>query len=250
MAIEKITLPNGEVYSLNEWVHWPQFSTFEAEGAVGAATDPLGLGNGVSVNVDMFTYQVSQQVPRAGAIAARQATTSDTNQVVGSRMNYDEAFLCYSATYEVFALDTDAQPDGRGTELPTVPGHFQGAGPAFIGSTLRRLQRDCLFELRVGAGISKPQIRAPFSYFGQGIGATAFGPGDEIVAPPSTINMDYGTGGAISPRNQRAYMLPVFIASDRVMKGKFWSPDGAIVGVNQSYRMRWYLDGSKRRPIA
>jgi hypothetical protein len=243
MAIEKITLPNGEVYSLNEWIHWPQFSTLEAEGGRDFAADPLGLGNGVSVNLDMFTYQVSQQVPRAGAIAPRSATQSDTNQVVGSRMNYDEAFLCYSTTYEIFALNS-------GTELPTVPGHFQSASPAFIGSNLRRLQRDCLFELRIGAGISKPQIRAPLSYFGQGIGATAFGPGDALAAPPATINMDYGTGGAISPRNQRLYVLPVFIASDRVMKGKFWSPDGQIEGVSQSYRMRWYLDGLKKRPVA
>lgn len=246
MAIEKITLPNGEVYQLNEWIHWPVFSTMEAEGGVGAAADPLGLGNGVAVNLDMFTYQVSQKVPRAGAIPPRDATVSDTNQVVGSRMNYDEALLCYSVTYEVFALETN----GGGTPLPTLPFNFQSASPAFIGSNLRRLQRDCLFELRVGAGISKPQIRAPLSYFGQGIGATAFGPGDALAAPPATINMDYGTGGAISPRNQRAFVLPVFIASDRVMKGKFWSPDGTIEGVNQSYRMRWYLDGLKKRPIA
>jgi hypothetical protein len=243
MAIERITLPNGEVYSLNEWIHWPQFSTFEAQGGIGAATDPLGLGNGISVNADLFTYQVSQQVPRFGAIAPRSATTSDTNQVVGSRMNYDEAFLCYSVTYEIFALDS-------GTEMPTIAGHFQSAEPAFIGTNLRRLQRDCIFELRLGAGISKPQIRAPFSYYGQGIGATAFGPGDALAAPPSTINMDYGTGGGISPRNQRAYVLPVYIANDTVMKGKFWSPDGQIAGVSQSYRMRWYLDGLKKRPVA
>lgn len=250
MAIEKITLPNGEVYEINEWIHWPQFTTLEAEGGVGAALDPLGLGNGVSVNLDVFTYQVSQQVPRSGAILARQATESDTNQVVGSRMNYDEAFLCYSTTYEIFALETAADPTGNGPVMPTLPNNVQGAGPAFIGSNLRRLQRDCIFSLRVGAGISKPQLRAPLSYFGQGIGATAFGPGDALVAPPVTINMDYGTGGAISPRNQRAYVLPVFIASDRVMKGTFWSPDGTIEGVSQSYRMRWYLDGLKRRPIA
>ena len=250
MAIEKITLPNGEVYTLNEWIHWPQYSSFEAEGAVGAALDPLGLGNGVSVNIDLFTYQVSQQVPRAGAIAPRPARTTDTNQVVGSRMNYDEAFLCYSATYEIFALETESQPEGRGTMMPTVPNAFQSQGPAFIGTNLRRLQRDCLFELRVGAGISKPQLRAPLSYFGQGVGATAYGPGDALSAPPDSIHMDYGTAGCVSPNNQRRYVLPVYIHSDRVMRGKFWSPDGPIVGVNQSYRMRWYLDGMKKRPVA
>jgi hypothetical protein len=249
MAIEKIQLPNGQTYEVSEWLHWPQYSSGEGEGGINPVA-PDFLGNGHAINMSLFTYTVSQQLPRAGAVVPRQATESDTNQVVSSRMNYDEAFLCYSTTYEIFSLDTASDPNGRGTPVVGLPDNFQGAGPAFIGSNLRRMQRDCIFELRVGAKISKPQLRAPMSYFGQGVGAVAFGPGDALSAPPATINMDYGTGGAISPRNQRAYTLPVFIASDRVMKGIFSSPNGEIEGLNQSWRIRWYLDGLKRRPIA
>lgn len=244
MAIEKIQLPNGETVNISEWLHWPQYSTCEGAGGLNAAA-PLNLGDGANINLDIFTYTVGQQVPRTAGITSRMANESDTNQNVGARMNYDEAFLCYSITYEIFALEGD-----DGTTVPGLPNNVQGAAPAFIGTNLRRLQRDTLFELRVGAKISKPQARAPLSYFGQGVGATAAGPGTELIAPPQTINMDYGTGGPVSPRNQRSFTLPVYVHSDRVMKGKFYSPDGIITGLNQSWRMRWILDGLKKRPIA
>lgn len=242
MAIEKIQLPNGQTVEISEWLHWPLFSTCEGAGGVNPVA-PLGLGDGASINLSLFTYTIGQQVPVTAGVTPRMANESDTNQTVSARMNYDEAFICFSVTYEPFALTGS-------TPILQLPDNTDGVSPALTGTNLRRLQRDTMFELTVGAKISKPQIRAPLAYFGQGVGAVAYGPGDALVSPPATINMDYGTAGPVSPRNQRAYNLPVFIQSDRVMKGKFHSTNGPIIGLSQSWRLRFILDGIKRRAVA
>lgn len=244
MAIEKIQLPNGQAVEISEWLHWPLFSTVEGQGGIGSGSDPLGLGNGAAINLRLFSYIVGQQIPRAGTVTARAANESDTNQVIAGKMGYDEAFLCYAITPEFFAL-TD------GTAFPTLPNSKESVAPALTAGNIRRLQRDCVFSLVIGAKITKPQARAPMPYFNQGVGAVASSPGGSgLTTPPNTTLMDYGTSGSISPRNQRLYNLPVLIDSDRAMYGKIESPGGTISGLSQNWRMRWYLDGLKRRPVA
>lgn len=245
MAIRTIKMPNGETLSIDEWLHWPIYSTIEGQGGIDAGLDPLGLGNGASVDLRLFSYVVGNQIPQAGTVSTgrRNATESDTNQVTRNRINQDEAFLCFSLTYEVFALDDD-------TDIPGLPNNIQGVEPAITGTNLRRMQRDCLLELYVGARINKPQIRAPLSHFGQGLGAVATGSGDAIAVGGQTLNLNYGTGGYPAPSNQRRYQLPIYIHSDRVMYGRLHSPVGQIVGLSQDWRFRLYADGLKKRPVA
>jgi hypothetical protein len=245
MAIEKIKLPDGSEVSLSEWLHWPLFSTIEGQGAINSAVDPLGLGNGISVDLLMFTYVAGQTVPQAGVVPSpgRMATDSDTNQVARARINHDEAMIVFSMTYEIFALTDD-------TAIPNLPNDVGALAPVFTGDNLRRMQRDCMYELYVGAGIKKPQARAPLSYYGQGIGAPAWGSGDELNTAAQVINFTYGTAGYVSPLNQRRWQLPVYIHPDRVMKTRLSSPVGQIVGLSQSWQFKGYLDGLKKRPVA
>jgi hypothetical protein len=251
MAIETIKLPDGTNVEINEWLHWPTYSTIEGEGALNP-TDPAGLGFGASIDLRLFGYVVGGQVPQArgatGAsafpLSSRMATQSDTNQVARTRVNHDEALLVFSMTYEIFAQGSD------GTEVPGVANTVQAADPALTGTNLRRLQRDCMYELFVGARIQKPQARAPLAYYGQGVGAPAWGSGDALKAGASTIAMNYGTGGCIAPWNQRRWQLPIYVHSDRVMYARLHSPVGEIQGLNQSWRFRGYVDGLKRRPVA
>lgn len=246
MAIKNIMLPDGTKVAIDEWLHYPIFSTCEGQGAISAAP-PLNLGNGAAIDLKLFSYVVGSQIPQAGAVTGgrRNATEADTNQVAKTRMNHDEAFIAFSMTYECWAIE-----DGPNTLIPGLPNNVQGANPALIGTNLRRLQRDCMLDLYVGAGISKPQARAPLSYYGQGIGSPAWGSGDAISTPPTTTNFSYGTGGPVSPRNQRLWQLPIYIHSDRVMYVKLYTPIGQIVGLNQDWRMRVYMDGLKKRPVA
>lgn len=228
MALKSIRLPDGRDITIDEWLHWPLFSTIE-------------FGPGISINLTAFSYVQGQRVPRQGTLptAQRTATASDTNQVAKTRMNHDEAFLAYAITYEMWGL-TDAYADVGETVL-------QAPAPAMLAQNLRRLQRDLVIELKIGAGVDKPQFRAPFSWIDQGPGAPAYGSGDQ---PTAGVAVGYGTAGAISPASQRQWKLPIYIASDRVMKLTTKSAFGAITDQSQAVRLRWYLDGLKRRPVA
>lgn len=247
MAIKTITLPDGRTVTIDEWLHWPIYSTCEIEGGIGAAP-PLNLGNSANVNLTLFSYVVGTRVPQsraavASALAPRNATTTDTNQVAKTRMNHDEAMLVFAHFPEYFALD-------QGTEIDGVPNTVQGTGTSLTGTNIRRLQRDIVAELLVGANIRKPQARAPLGYFTGGVGAPAWGSGDQLTGGPGTIALNYGTSGKPTPQGARRWNLPVHITSARVMKVTLKSPGGPVVGLNQSARLRWWLDGIKRRPVA
>jgi hypothetical protein len=237
MAIKDIRLPDGSEFKIEEWLHWPLFSTFE-----GAAN--------TNVNLVAFSYVVGQNVPQAGSISTgrRAATTSDTNQVSASRMNHDEKFIVFSMTYEHFAIEGSTNANAP---FPIAPTNMAAEAPVLLGTNLHRMQLYFMLELMVGAGINKPMISAPMSYFGQGVGAVAASAGNALgiaTGGASLLNLNYATGGAVSPQNQRAYNLPVIIDSDRVMKLKVWTPEGTPT-VTQDWRIRSYLDGMKRRPV-
>jgi hypothetical protein len=239
MAIKKIRVGDKE-FSLDEWLHWPLYSTVEAAA-------------GVAVNLRAFSYVVGANVPRVG-LPARAATTSDTNQVARSRINHDEAFICYSMTYETTAIESAGPPPTFSDAVfPVPPLDMAADAPVFYGPNLRSLQLDLMLELFVGANISKPMASAPLEYYGQGIGAVAFGSGDALTiafGASTALNLDYGTGGYISPRNQRRWRLPVYIDSDRAMHARVRSPGGALLRVNQNWSMKVYMDGMKRRAVA
>lgn len=229
MAIKKVHLPDGSEVVIDEWLHWPQFSTVEFAG-------------GVALNLRAFTYVTGQRVPQQGAVAGgpRTATEVDTNQVARTRINHDEAYLAYSITYEHFAL-SDAFLDDPVNAVLAAP------APVLLSQNLRRLQRDVVVEFIVGAGIDKPQFRAPMSWIGQGPGAPAFTSGDTVAAG---IQFSYGTAGCPSPKDQRRWQLPIYVQSDRVLFVQMTSFPGAIADLTQDVRIRWYLDGLKRRPVA
>ena len=229
MAIKKVHLPDGSEVVIDEWLHWPQFSTIE-------------FAAGVALNLRAFTYVTGQRVPQQGAVAGgpRTATEVDTNQVARTRMNHDEAYLAYSITYEHFAL-SNAYLDDPTNIIVGAP------APVLLSQNLRRLQRDVVVEFIVGAGIDKPQFRAPMSWIGQGPGAPAATSGDAIAAG---LNLSYGTAGQPSPTDQRKWNLPIYVQSDRVLYLSMSSYPGAIADLTQDVRIRWYLDGLKRRPVA
>ena len=243
MAIKRIKVAEGQEIVIDEWLHWPTFSTIE-----GAA--------GVNMDLRAFSYVVGQNVPQAGAVAGgtRTATPADTNQVRANASNHDEAFIIFSITYEHFALSDT-------TAYANPPVDLAATAPILSGTNLRILQRQMLVELVVGTGITKPQAAAPMSYFGQGIGAVAFGSGDALTiasGAATSLNLNYGTAGCINPTaNQRSWQLPIYIHGDRSFYLRARSPEGAGVAgtgamadINQDYRLKWYLDGLKRRPVA
>lgn len=233
MAIESINLPDGTVIKVDEWLQWPVYSTFEQDSAR-------------AVNTRLFSYVLGQRVPSSGTLARRGATLSDTNWQARSRVNNDEAFIWYAATWEVFALENNE-------EYQNGPPDLEATEPIFSGTNMRLLQQFVLLELVIGAGITKPQAKAPLDYYGQGIGAVAFGSGDALTiaqGAATRLELNYGTAGMVSPRNQRQWALPIYAHSDRVVKAKLRSPEGPVTALDQNFRLRATIDGLKRRPIA
>jgi hypothetical protein len=229
-SLNTIRLADGTELQLSEWLHWPLYSVIEF-----AVSDAISL--------DAFSYNVGATVPHSGTIAARQATEADTNQVRAGKMNQDEAQVVFAITYEVFGLTTAVSNDSP--SLPLAP------EPLTSANVLRLLQLGLIVELKVGANIKKPQIGVPFSYIGQGIGQSMYASGDFVA-------LHIGQGGCPTPLNQRKLNLPVYIGGfgQNAKPGNAMAfflrtrtPNGAVTTNNeQSIRLRWWLDGLKKRP--
>lgn len=244
MAIKKVKLPDGRTIIIDEWLQWPIYSAIE-------------IARTATVDLRAFSYVVGQRVPQTApaptgaGVANRNATESDTNQVAKARMNHDEAFVAFSLTYEHFALL-------NAIAYANPPADMPATRPILTGTDLRKLQMDLMVDVVVGAGINKPQISAPLSYYGQGIGSPAYTSGDAVniaVAASIAMNFNYGTAGGVCPSNQRRWQLPVYIHSDRVFLAHIHSPIGApgtSAGrvLDQDVQLKFYLDGIKRRPVA
>jgi hypothetical protein len=231
MAIKEIRLPDGRNVVIDEWLHWPLYSTVE-------------FAKDAGVQLRAFSYVRGQRVPSNG-LATRLATQSDTNMSQRQMMSYDESFVMYAITYEAFAISvTDPVTQECGEDTITV-----ASNPALQGANLRRLQRDLEIELILGAGQTKPQLRYTFSYLPQSVGAEAY----SNDAPSATNTVSYGTAGGIKPANQRRLELPINIESERQMYLKVFTPFGKVGGTSpdlpQDIRLRFWLDGMKRRPV-
>jgi hypothetical protein len=229
MAINKVQLPDGTEVVIDEWLHYPLFSTIQI-GSLG------GIGD--STNLRAFSYVQGMRVPSTTNVtgSTRLADARDTNMVKRGGLNYDEAFILYAVTYEAFALTPN-------TELAPVA----APAPVLTAENLKRLQRDLLIEIIVGAQQQKPQLRSPFSFIGQSAGTKSFSSTNTVGAGQA---FSMGTGGGIDARNQRRLELPIYIESQQVSFMKVSSPIGTILGLDQQVRLRWYWDGLKRRPVA
>jgi hypothetical protein len=233
MAIREIRMPDGTNLKLDEWVHYPLYSTIE-------------FARFSKINLKAFSYTVGQQVPTEG-LAKRTATEADTNQVVRGRTNHDEAMVVYSITYEIFGLSNGSVDPSASATTPLA-----ATAPQYSRHNLLALQRSMLVELFVGANINKPQLRAPFSRIAQSIGPSIHGTTLATVAAGPTLTLggtDLATGGRLSASNQWRLEIPIYIESDRVFNVRCSTPE-RLSDMNQDTRLRLVLDGMKRRPVA
>lgn len=234
-SLNRILMADGSEFSLSEWLHQPVWTTIE-------------FASTAAVNLRAYSYRRGQTVASSG-LARRNATDQDTNLVRQRAMNQDEALLCFGITVEVYALGNFQIDAGPPVVLATP-------APALSGTDLRRLQRDAMLEIFIGAGIKKPQFDAPFGYYGSSMGITAASSGDTTAT--TNLNLDHGTAGRASATNQQQLTMPLYIGGfgDNAMPGnamtfyaKFYNAfGGAFAGLNQAVRIRIVADGLKKRP--
>jgi hypothetical protein len=235
-SLNRILMADGSEFALAEWLHQPVWSTVE-------------WANNAPVQLRAFTYRRGQNVSSSG-LPRRNATDQDTNLVRQRAMNQDEALLCFGITVEVFSMaNITYETEGPVTNTVTP-------APALSGTDLRRLQRDLMLEIFVGAGLKKPQFDAPFGYYGSSMGVTASASGDTNAA--TTLNLDHGTAGRASAQNQQQLTMPLYIGGfgDNAMPGNamtffakvYAAYGGNVGGLRQSVRLRVVCDGLKKRP--
>jgi len=238
-SLNSVRLPDGSEVVISEWLHQPVISTIEFDSAA-------------TVDLRAYNYVRGQNVSSVG-LTKRQATDQDTNLVKKSAMNQDESLIVFAVTYEIFGL----------TAVTAQSSAPIANGPMLTADNLRKLQLQAMFELYVGAGIKKPQLGVPFSWLSQSIGSPSWQSGDPgtVAADAGTENrfyMNYGTGGVISGSNQRVLKLPIYIGgygrnatpgNSMYFQGRFYNAyGGAFTDLNQDVRIRFVLDGLKKRP--
>jgi len=225
-----IRLDNGWELNASEWLHQPRYSTTE-------------FASTASVQQTLFSYVVGGKVSSTG-LPTRSATELDTNIVKRKGMAQDEAMIVFAITFDIYGLSNAADYGGA---------NFAATVPEYSAINLRRLQRNLVFELLVGADITKPMVGVPFGEIAQSMGPVGFASG---IAAGSTL--DQGTSGRVTGKNQRTFQLPIYIGgygqnaevgNSMKYQVNLRNPDGPVSGLTQDTRIRVVLDGLSMVPF-
>jgi hypothetical protein len=228
--IDKVRLPNGNVVIPGEWtMAVPLYSTVE-------------LSAGPFPGVVAFSYGQGGTVP--GSLGPRQSTIIDTNlQGEGGKLPENEQITIRAMGVEVTklgpALSVARFPD---CDVPGVP-----------LPDMLRLQRD-LIMLLIIAGV-KEYTHSPLSYWPAGTGI------DYVISGGRSQVSGAGGNGEVPANNGypstesvRELASPLQIAGGEAFGVKFIAGPGQVVNLNLAtnsrIRLRVYLDGERRRPVA
>jgi len=228
--IAKVRMPNGNVVVPGEWtMAVPLYSTVEV------AAGPV---NGLIC----FSYGQGGTVP--GSPGPRQSTLSDTNlQGEGSKLPENEQIVIRALGIECFkigpALNVDNFPD---CDNPGVP-----------LTTMLQLQRDLMVKLNIAA--VKNYTQSPLSYWPAGTGMyyTISGGRSAVSGPGGNGEVPANNG---FPRSEamRELASPLHIAGGEAFGLEISAGPGLVNGLNLAaasrIRLRVFLDGERRRPVA
>lgn len=224
-----IKMPNGQEYTPGDWTTAePLYSTVE----IGAGPFPV---------ITAFSYSDGATVP--GSVGPRQATIADTNmQGEGNVLPQNEALIIYTIGVEVFkigeALNQELFPDPENPEVD-LP-------------NMLRLQRDLLVFMRIAA--VKNYTHSPLSYWPAGTGVGYTNSGSISRQTGGTSGTVVANNGGIHPQDQRLLASPLYVGPGESMALDIKAGPGQVNGLNLApdarIRLRIFLDGYRRRPVA
>jgi hypothetical protein len=235
--IYKIRTPDGNVVTPGDWTGAePLFSVVEvAEGALTILTAfSYGIGN--------------SDVP--GSIGPRRATDADTNlEGEGNRLPENEELIIFNLAVEVFAI---GGPGAAAADL--IP---QSDPPEVSLLNMLRLQRDMLVTIRI-ASVNKRYIEAPIGYFPASTGVMNFTAGARSSLSAGVSGYVSANNGSHNADDVRELSSPLRIKGGETFGVDFLPGPGQINGLNVDsatpgdgrLRLRTYLDGYRRRPVA
>lgn len=228
--IDKVRLPNGNVVIPGEWtMAVPLYSTVE-------------LATGPFPNVVAFSYGQGGTVP--GSVGPRQSTIIDTNlQGEGGKLPENEQITIRAIGVEVTKLGPAASTarfpdcDPPGVPLPDM----------------LRLQRDVVMQLII-AGV-KQYTNSPLSYWpaGTGVDYTISGGRSQVSGAGGNGEVP-ANNGFPSTESMRELASPLQIAGGEAFGMQFVAGPGQVINLNLAansrMRLRVYLEGERRRPVA
>lgn len=228
--IWKIRLPNGKVVVPGEWTSAaPIYSTVE----IGPGPFPVLTG---------FAYGQGGTVP--GSVGPRQSTVIDTNlQGEGSRLPENEELVVYTIGIEVFK-------SGAAASVATFPDCDPPGVPL---PDMLRLQRDIVCKLRIAA--VKDYTHSPMSYWPPGTGLDYVISGGRSQISGAAPNGEVpANNGAPTVEGTRQLASPLYIGGGDQFAMDILAGPGSVVNLNLAtnsrMRLRIYLDGYRRRPVA
>jgi hypothetical protein len=228
--IWKVRMPDGTVVTPGEWTAAePLYSTVE----IGPGSFPVLVA---------FSYGRGGTVP--GSVGPRQSTYIDTNlDGEGNRLPENEELICYFIGVEVFkvgpAASVAAFPDA---DTPGVP-----------LPDMLRLQRDIVMRFNIAA--VKNYTDSCISYWPPGTGNNyTISGGRSFVSGAAANGEVIANNGTPSVEARRELASPLYVAGGETFGVNFIPGPGQVNNLNLAptsrMRMRVYLDGQRRRPVA
>ena len=238
--IAKLRTPDGNTVTPGDWTGAePLFSVVEV--AEGSIEDLIAFSYGIGASA----------VP--GSIGPRRALDSDTNlEGEGNRLPENEELICYNAAVEVFAIGGPG--DSANDAIP------QSDPPEVSLLNLLRLQRDMLMVVRIGS-VNKEYIQAPVGYFPASTGVAAAWSGARSELSGGVSGYVSANNGSHNAHDMRELASPLRVRGGETFGVDFVANAGQIAGLNVNntsgqatiegrLRLRVFLDGYRRRPVA
>lgn len=242
--ITKVRLPDGRTLTPGDWTSAePLYSTIE-------------IAAGTYTTLQAFSYALGGDVP--GSVGPRKANITDTNlQGQGSQIPENEEIIVYSMMIEGFTVNQKDKPAyvGGGAPLVMNPPDL----PHVSIQDMLALQRDLIIVARIAS--VKEYTRAPLGWFPASMGV--FPTYQQVTssvagADESTKGVDgfvTGNNGSVEVGGKRVFASPLYVEGGESLSVDFLAPAGEVAGLSFAttdgrIRLRTYLDGYRRRPVA
>lgn len=225
--IVKIRLPDGRTLVPSDWTSAePLYSTVE-------------VAAGPYTTLSAFAYGIGGEVP--GSPGNRRSQITDTNlEGEGARIPANEELIIYSIMVEAFQINAP----GRTGTTPDPDAPFVGL------NNLLRMQRDMLVVTSL-ANV-KEYTSHPMGWYPAGMGTSLVNA--NAVTALDVAGFVAATNGSASVDGKRLIASPLYVNGGESLRVDFVAPKGEIEGLDESadgrIRLRTYLDGFRRRPVA
>ena len=221
MAIQAITLPTGETFTISDWGDYPIWSRAQMIAAQAQA-------------VTLFNYVEAAAVPGGIALAGT-ATKLDTNLEQASSLPLDHQMVVFSCQIKYDEVDSNAAGAIQ-----------QAANPALGMGQWASIESNCLFEFTVGN--THPFLQGPLNQFPSGAGYYQQQWASPAFAATTPIQY-YPCNGMPTFEAARALALPIHIGPLQTFKGRLSFDRGALPTATQEWGVTVFLYGPRQRPV-